>query len=655
MQRSLFRVVFKFVLCASLLYIPSVGLAEEPAATGELAAPITELMLFEMPSVVTASKKAESIDKAPGVITVITAEEIKKFGGLTLYDVLQRAPSIQPVGSHLFRNNAMIVRGDLVSHYDNHILVLINGRPFRDDIAGGQNATLYEIFPVEVIERIEIIRGPGSVLYGTNAMDGVINIITRQPAKELEADLTAGAGSYGAMIGRGTIGYKTQDFNLLATANYFKNDGWDFQASTVLPRTTNTEGSMKYYNRDASGSLFLGYKNFTFNVYHAVLKDGNLGINPAFQYSGGEGQSWLDLSRLFADAGYSQQIFGEYTVNANVTLNHVRFAAHTKQVPAGEATSDLLGEISVGGPIIDKINMVVGGLLSNSQRAFSENPHFAEFNKNNLSGYAQVDYTPWDEFKLIAGAQYNKPSNVDGVTVPRLGAIYQWTDKLGTKVSYAEAFRAPWAMETAISFPGVIIGNPDLKPEICKTADIHVFYNEKTVQSAVTFFRTRYENLIARIMSPSIPSTSTYDNVSSMDISGVEFETKIPLTPDILIEGSACYQEEQSDLLLTPNTMVKVGVSYSTPFGLSLAVFDNHFGDPKKNAGQALNPEAKAIDLISLNITYNPPMLKSAKLNLFIQNVLNQAYFFPEFDKNWVNTLPLEPGRAIFGTISYEF
>jgi outer membrane cobalamin receptor len=84
-------------------------------------------------------------------------------------------------GSPLVPRNVASIRGDLIKQEDNHVLVLINGRPFRDTTFGGINFSICTAFPIQTIERVEVIRGPGSVLYGTNALSGVINIVTKNP------------------------------------------------------------------------------------------------------------------------------------------------------------------------------------------------------------------------------------------------------------------------------------------------------------------------------------------------------------------------------------------------------------------------------------------------------------------------------------------
>jgi outer membrane receptor for ferrienterochelin and colicins len=604
-----------------------------------------------------ASKTEENVSDAPGTISVITQDQIKRFGGTTLADVIQRAPSLQFIGSHLFPENVMVMRGDLQTHYDNHILILINGRPFRDDIAGGVcNTTFYQAFPISLIERIEFIRGPGSVLYGTDAFDGVINIMIKKPVKEIEADITAGGGSFSGKLGKATVGFKKEGFNVIANANYFNDDGWDFKATTVYPPAPqNLIGSMKYYKDDLSGSLFLNGKGFSFNAYHATIKHGNLGNNPIWQM-GGDGQSWLDEKRTFLDAGYSGKVKKDYTVTANITFNYSIFESHTMKAPSTENSYGTLGEVSFGGPIFKRMNFILGSAAVERWNDLRTGQKIPKANESYYYAYTQIDYAPIEKIKLFTGAQYNKAPNIDGVLVPRIGGIYHVTDEFGAKINYAEAFRSAMPMETRVNFPGVIVGNPALKPEIVKSADFQVFYNLKKVQSALSFFLSKYEDLIVRIPHPSIANTSSYSNAGALDIHGVEVDGKVLITSQLYLEGSATYQKEVDGKVLTPKYLAKGGASYNSPFGLNVGVYNNYYGYPKRNAaGKAANPEAKEVHLISVNVDYSLPFYKPITLNLFIKNALDQDYYYPEFSKKWVNTLPLEPGRAVYGTVSYHF
>ena len=172
-----------------------------------------------------ASRKSEKIAKAPGIISVVTRSEIEQYGGENLLDILQHIPGVQVTGSSFIPNNAVSMRGQLNQHYANRILFLINGRPFRDDTAGGWNLALYKQFPINDIERLEVIRGPGSVLYGTNAFSGVINIITRNADNAEPAELSVAYGSYHHRKLQGRAAYKGDDWSVTAAINKQETKG----------------------------------------------------------------------------------------------------------------------------------------------------------------------------------------------------------------------------------------------------------------------------------------------------------------------------------------------------------------------------------------------------------------------------------------------
>lgn len=160
--------VIKSVLIAMLLYSPAPALAQE--LTPEQVA---ELSFEELMQVVTvASKREESVQDAPGIVSVITKEEIRRFGAMTLHELLNQMPSVYAIGTFGTLHNLLSIRGDNFAHWNTRVLLLINGRPFRETTLGGSDATFLVSFPVDVIERVELIRGPGSVLYGTNAYTG---------------------------------------------------------------------------------------------------------------------------------------------------------------------------------------------------------------------------------------------------------------------------------------------------------------------------------------------------------------------------------------------------------------------------------------------------------------------------------------------------
>ena len=132
---------------------------------------------LEVFEITTVSKKAEAVWEAPGVVSAVSAQQIEMFGDAGVWDVFARMPGVQ--NTHGTGINRTSIRGGESNTSVSHVLVLIDGRPVR---ASGGNLSQYSptyTFPVDSIERIEVSRGPASVLYGTNAFEGVINIVTK--------------------------------------------------------------------------------------------------------------------------------------------------------------------------------------------------------------------------------------------------------------------------------------------------------------------------------------------------------------------------------------------------------------------------------------------------------------------------------------------
>lgn len=196
----------------------SLGRAETPAGR--------EFLLFqEIPSVYTASKADESIERATSVVTVVTAEEIRHWGARTLYEVLKRVPGFFPSSQATWTLTGS--RG-LTSDGNDHILLLIDGHVQNSIV--GQGYQQQDMLPVlEKVKKIEILRGPGSVLWGSSAVLGIINIITKDEAGDHDGvAVTYGSrdGMLSANIQR-VLGGTTDGPSGVVSASYWQSQGYD--------------------------------------------------------------------------------------------------------------------------------------------------------------------------------------------------------------------------------------------------------------------------------------------------------------------------------------------------------------------------------------------------------------------------------------------
>ncbi len=220
---------FILLLCNNHLSAYEDRNEDEESSLGELVQ-LSLDDLFNL-KVTTASKKAERISHAPGIVSTVTQDEIKRFGARNLRDVLDRVTNTQVIGSNVFPHNVTAIRAGAQTHADNHILLLLNGRPIREAHGGGINGDIYRSFPLETIERLEIIRGPGSVLYGTNAFAGVINVITKKANKDIDVVISTRYGSFDTKEITVSGGKHHGDFSFYGGIDYLDSQGWDFEAT----------------------------------------------------------------------------------------------------------------------------------------------------------------------------------------------------------------------------------------------------------------------------------------------------------------------------------------------------------------------------------------------------------------------------------------
>jgi len=205
--------------------------------------------------VITASKFSENLADAPGIISVISQDELRRFGGITLQEVLERVPGLALTTSYFTDRSMVAARGDQTKYNGSHVLFLINGRPIREVMEGGLISDLLEAFPINALEKIEIIKGPGSVLYGSNAFSAVINLITRK-AEHNGLALSGFGGENGVKGGSGQVMIQRGDFNLFGAGQFHKKPNWNTSARS-LRQNVPTTASGRFSNHPAGAGNWM--------------------------------------------------------------------------------------------------------------------------------------------------------------------------------------------------------------------------------------------------------------------------------------------------------------------------------------------------------------------------------------------------------------
>jgi len=654
--------------------------------------------------VTTASKNAETIQQAPAIISVVSAKTIEGFGAITLAEVLDRLTSTYMISTSFAPDGMLSIRGKQTEHYNTNVLILLDGRPLRESFHGGYNGLIYHMFPISSLESIEIIRGPGSVLYGSNAYVGVINLITKKGGDNTIQG-TIRYGTFNTLQATVSANKTVKDLEIAFSANMLKSDGWDFTArgeSDVIRNKSNTVDSafknpttIKRDEKGIGATLKLGYKGLTLNTFAASNDWASMGRTPVWNTPP---NFRIQNNRLFADVGYQAEVSKIWTISGNATYNHFDFKSYldgNADDLLRRSSDDVLFEITNYIKPTDKINIVVGGLtnmqsgrgvqpdLTANGKSFpiatsvNESPWITVPSYDVIwnSAYFQADYTPVKFLKLVAGAQANKITGLPTDFVPRLGAIVSFTDNLGIKLLYGQAFRAATAFERTSQSPPSVYGNPNLTPEKITTYEAQVFYTRSNFDVSATYFYSFDNNKITRtnvkdtliVSGSKVPFSQKYVNSGHVITQGVEVEAKLKLGKMWSLFGSTTYQtskdnQDRKDYDGMPNTMAKVGILFNFKEKVNVGLFSSYFGtggniDQYAASGVLLtkqaNPSYTAYNDASVNISANLKTIFKAEkmptllIHLYMTNLMDEKIYYQEVVRRNINTLPGRPGRAV--------
>ncbi len=612
-------------------------------------------------SITVASKKEEPQAKAPGIVTVVPRSEFEIYGDRNLSQLLQRQPSVYTRGSYMYPNNIASFRGDMPTHLDLHTLILFNGRPIRESGFGGTNFPVYMTFPLEGLGGVEIIRGPGSVLYGTNAFTGVVNLKSRPIPDQKKFSISTMTGSYGYYETNVAGSGRSGDLGFVGAFRAAGQNGYRYGMTDELGA----------YNSDndrygsVSGMTHLEYRGFTFDLFAASLDTFHLGMLPRWNI---DSHQWR-VNKIFANAGYHTALDDNTDIEFNLTQNvqendFGRYPSGSGEVDTD--TTDTLGEVTLFVRPTDNLSLTAGYSLE-YQTVFHEDDgdyeSISPYHFKPQVAYAQGDYTVNQYLKLTAGMQWLKSGQDVSDTITRYGLVITPVDKWGIKLLRGEAFRAPFALETTLYDPPTLAGNSSLMPETITTYDAQLFYNDEKTYTAVTYFESVIEKPIVR--DTSVIPTSFKNGEGRQQFNGVEFEFKRFLTSHWHILGSATYQNNKQDEGLNPSTapdyMAKLGTDYTWEWG-SASIFWTHYAKPPRLTSEVVwNPEPSAVDFLSLNIDVDPARWLDipkgrAMLTFRVENLFDEDIWVTEFNRGGKpNSLPDGPGRTYYVGLKINF
>jgi iron complex outermembrane receptor protein len=396
--------------------------------------------------VVTASRTEQALHEVPAAITVLQAEQIEQIPADDFGDLLRNVPGMN-VTQLSARDVNMKTRGATGS-LETGQLVMLDGRSLYLDFFG---FVMWDFMPVSTneIKQIEIVRGPGSAVWGANAQAGVVNVITKSPREMVGTTVKLGAGELGTQIAGVTVAAVGDRSSYKVSGGYFKQDPYDRPTGTI-PGTVGPANPL--------GTQYPDFENRgTEQPKFDLRVDYDKNENTTWRFSGGyAGTDGLVHSGLgpFDIDGRATMTYGKVDWN--------RLAAQISiygNMLDGDATN-LLAVDATGMPlemgfVSDTYNLDFSNtsvVANNHIMTYGGNVRQNEFDltiapggdeRNEYGIYFQDEILIGDKLRWVIGARYDDIDPLDGIVSPRTSLVYSPTPNNSFRASYNEAFRAP--------------------------------------------------------------------------------------------------------------------------------------------------------------------------------------------------------------------
>lgn len=556
----------------------------------------TEVELAEI-TVTSASGYEQNIKDAPVSITVISAEEIAKKSYTDVADVLKFVPGVAVMGSGT--EQSISIRG----MGNTYTLFLIDGRPAQggdtfEFNGGGKGQQISFMPPLEMIERIEIIRGPASGLYGSDAMGGVVNIITKKVVNSWSGSLSS------ELI----IPHTSNDVNGNAYNTSFIlngpliNDVLGFQLSGGFRHTD--ESSVPQFGDSTTGD--------------ADYKNGNLGTKFTWKVDDKNtvtfGQSHTETSRTrnpgkslaatataptYQDSTKDNYFlthegaYGNLITNSYMNYDSARNPTTRTSAPSGIARGidfDTLTLNSQATYMLNDSHTLTGGATYKNEElkdgatsavnVYNQaNDGYVTMERYQASAFAEEEWKITQELALTLSGRYDHNEQYDGHFSPKAYLVYHLSDGLTLKGGVVTGYKAPSLRNSAPDFSatsmgGVSIGNPNLKPETSVSYEAGVDYENKDLglKTSLVAYQTDFKDKITRssafLCAPNtvcVYNGKTYPahqygyketiNVDEAEIKGLEFAFDYQITQKL---------SSRSNYALT-DSEIKTGTSAGNP------------------------------------------------------------------------------------------
>lgn len=467
-----------------------------------------DLTLIQAEEVVAASRVSETVEQAPSSVSIVSRRELEAFAYPTISEALRGQPGVYLWDDRSYQT--LGVRGlGFLGGYGNRVLVLYDGHPANDNWLGSSYVGYDALTDLSDVERVELVRGPGSVLYGTNAFSGVINVV----AREREPGVSGGLSTNLAGVGRGRVrgdvklGRDGHVWSSLATA---RGQGRDFYFSEYDTPQTNA-GVVRGQDGFVTGSFRGGARYGVFKAQwhlHSHRKELPTG---EYETDITDPRARQTDTRAFVELSAAPVLSDGFSLVTRAHVNAYRFRGLYPRVPedGGLEVDTYRGQwVGLEQRVLftpaEGVRFTLGGEgqihYEVTQAARDETGVFLDDDSPYQIGaiYALADVDVADRARLSAGARYDAYSSFGGSLNPRLAVVFAPYEAGTSKVLGGKAFRAPSVYELYYNDGGITQNaSPDLAPESVYSAELE--HTHRFSPTVAGFFST-YGNYVSEVI-----------------------------------------------------------------------------------------------------------------------------------------------------------
>ncbi len=612
--------------------------------------------------VVSAALKEQDVDKAPASISVITSEEIERSAALSLADVLQKQAGVYNYNSG---QDKIVIRG-MLNTSGNYTLILLNGKRMSSNGAMWRgNDFDWSAIPLNSIERVEVIRGPMSSLYGADAMGGVINIITKKAEDgQLHGSIFGqynrvdhGNGKDQFRYGFNLYGGLTDNLSFTLAGDAYNRDAWYRNgkpdpdgAYFVEKDTKNVNGTLSWNISDQQTlDLDLGYNNdkrpltqdAATSIQESEMKRTNVGIAHRGKWEWGKTEAYIgkETAKIYDyDSEYDAPQSRQYKQENLIGRAFANFDWLMNNTTAGFDYKDQ--------KITDVVSYI--GTGKNQQKSYGV--------------FVQNDTHINDALTLTLGGRYDDFDDFDGKSTGKAYLTYELAEGVILKGGVGQAYKVPSPAQLDINYSMIscggschIRGNPNLDPEESTNYEASLIVTRPNWNAGVTVFQNDVKNLIEAItLSDGDPRLEgdfrkIWTNVSRAELKGVELTGGYDFTDNLGVKANATYLDAKNkttgkDLTERPEWLANGSISWAPVEDFRVNAGVSYVGKQMYSATKEL-PAYTTYD-----VTFTSPLSPRLTLDYGVKNLTDVDLE----DKNKTFNTKLY-GRNYFVKATYSF